>query len=100
MDISCRASAGTPPRGGLDAGVSIGLIQRYFTTKDQWPARPTQPEPTKDTAYRMLESMLPLLTSTVDGLILDMVTNQADMTHKVAKTCLRLAVDRAFGGLA
>lgn len=162
-------------RGGLaeaslatvakEAGTSVGLIQRYFSTKDELlafafahlldrahqridAARPTSPEPVAETAYRMLEAMLPLdderfaesvvwvaflagtlpdpaaiephvagmrqmhtllasagmsateailLTSTVDGLILDMVTNPADVTPAVATTCLRLAVDRAFG---
>ncbi|MCA1655933.1 MAG: TetR/AcrR family transcriptional regulator [Pseudonocardiaceae bacterium] len=162
-------------RGGLaeaslaavaqEAGVSVGLIQRYFSTKDELlafafahlldrvderltAAAPTSAEPVRDTAYRLLEKMLPLdeerfaesvvwvaflagtlpdpaaiaphvtgmrrmhqlltaagmataeavlLTSVVDGLILDMVTNPADVTPDVGRACLRLAVDRAFG---
>lgn len=163
-------------RGGLaeaslaaiaaEAGVSVGLIQRYFATKDELlafafdhllertlerieTARSARGdgEEVADTAYRMLETMLPLdeerfaesavwvaflagalptpsglephvvamrrmheaigalvssveavlLTSVVDGLILDMVTNPADVTPELARRCLRLAVDRAFG---
>jgi TetR/AcrR family transcriptional regulator, transcriptional repressor of bet genes len=149
-----------------EAGVSVGLIQRYFATKDEllefafgcltdrtyqrldhaWRER-HENENIADTVYRMLETMLPLdeerfaeslvwvaflagtlpahpalslhaaamrqmhdtlgaeiarveaalLTSVVDGLILDMVTNPADITPELATRVLRLAVDRAFG---
>ena len=161
-------------RGGLaeaslatvakEAGVSVGLIQRYFTTKAELldfafthlydrtieriaavPRTGSIPE----IAYLMLESMLPLdderfaeasvwvaflagtmpnpeaiaphvagmrrmhgelmgnglpraeavlLTSVVDGLSLDLVTGQGEVTAEDARACLRLAVDRAFGG--
>jgi TetR/AcrR family transcriptional repressor of bet genes len=163
-------------RGGLaeasltavadEAGVSVGLIQRYFSTKDQLLAFAfgylldraqerldaarlprSEAEDIADTAYRMFLAMLPLdeerfaesvvwvaflagalpkpsalephvvamrqmheaigavtsemeavlLTSVVDGLILDMVTNPTDVTPQVATSILRLAVDRAFG---
>jgi TetR/AcrR family transcriptional regulator, transcriptional repressor of bet genes len=149
-----------------EAGVSVGLIQRYFSTKDELlefafgyltdrtfqrldAARQErrEDEAIADTVYRMLETMLPLdeerfaeslvwvaflagtlpthpalslhaaamrhmhqalgaqtspveallLTSVVDGLILDMVTNPADVTPTLARRSLRLAVDRAFG---
>ncbi|HEX6354790.1 TetR/AcrR family transcriptional regulator [Actinophytocola sp.] len=148
-----------------EAGVSVGLIQRYFSTKDEllefafgcltdrtfqrldtaWGER-REGEDIADTVYRMLETMLPLdeerfaealvwvaflagtlpahpalslhaaamrqmhealgaetshveavlLTSVVDGLILDMVTNPADVTPELATRGLRLAVDRVF----
>lgn len=78
-------------RGGLveaslstvakEAGVSVGLIQRYFTTKAE-----------------LLE--FALLTSVVDGLCLDMVTSPAEVTPELARACLRRAVERAFGGAA
>lgn len=161
-------------RGGLagaslstvanEAGVSVGLIQRYFTTKaellefafnhllDRTYARLEAVRPAgnvADTTYLMLEAMLPLdeerftesvvwvaflagtlpnpeaiephvagmrrmhrtlaaagmstveavlLTSVVDGLVLDMVTSPAEVTPELARACLRRAVDRAFGG--
>jgi AcrR family transcriptional regulator len=144
------------------AGVSVGLIQRYFPTKDELLAfvfahlvtrteeriaEVSRSGPPAAVAYRMLAAMLPLdderfaeaaawvaflagtlpapaaiaphvdgmrrlhdaltaagvdwteavlLVSTVDGLILDMVTNPADITPAVATECLRRAVERAF----
>jgi TetR/AcrR family transcriptional regulator, transcriptional repressor of bet genes len=161
-------------RGGLveaslsvvarEAGVSVGLIQRYFTTKaellqfafnhllDRTVERldaVRRTDSIADTTYLMLEAMLPLdeerftesvvwvaflagtlaspeaiephvanmrrmhrtlaaagmstidatlITSVVDGLVLDMVTSPAEVTPELAKACLRRAVDRAFGG--
>jgi TetR/AcrR family transcriptional regulator, transcriptional repressor of bet genes len=149
-----------------EAGVSVGLIQRYFTTKaellefafnhllDSTYQRLEDVRPTEDaaeTTYLMLEAMLPLdeerftesvvwvaflagtlpnpkaiephvssmrrmhrllaaagmstveavlLTSVVDGLCLDMVTSPTEVTPELARSCLRRAVDRAFGGEA
>jgi TetR/AcrR family transcriptional regulator, transcriptional repressor of bet genes len=159
-------------RGGLpgaslsavaeEAGVSVGLIQRYFATKDELLAfvfayLVTRTEervaevdvagPRAEVAFRRLAAMLPLdderfaessawvaflagtlpapgaiaphvvgmrrmhaaltgagldraeavlLVSTVDGLILDMVTNPEDVAPAVAAECLRRAVERAF----
>jgi AcrR family transcriptional regulator len=161
-------------RGGLaeaslatvakEAGVSVGLIQRYFTTKaelldfafahlyDRAIERievVPRTGSTAETAFLMLESLLPLdeerftevtlwvaflagtmpnpaaiephvagmrrmhrllveaglsraeavlLVSVVDGLSLDLVTGQGEVTPEDARVCLRLAVDRAFGG--
>jgi TetR/AcrR family transcriptional regulator, transcriptional repressor of bet genes len=147
-----------------EAGVSVGLIQRYFTTKaellefafnhllDRALERLEAVTPADDiagTTYLMLEALLPLdeerftesvvwiaflagtlpnpaaiephvvstrrmhrllatagmpsveavlLTSVVDGLCLDMVTSPTEVTPELARTCLRRAVDRAFGG--
>ncbi|OLF17197.1 TetR/AcrR family transcriptional regulator [Actinophytocola xanthii] len=161
-------------RGGLaeaslsavaeEAGVSVGLIQRYFTTKAELlnfafnhlldrtyerllAVRPV--DDTTETTYLMLEALLPLdeerfteavvwvafladtlpsptarkphvsamlrmhralvsagmstveavmLTSVLDGLILDMVASPELVTPELARACLRRAVDQAFGG--
>ena len=147
-----------------EAGVSVGLIQRYFTTKAELLdfafthlydraieriALVPRTGTTAETAYLMLETLLPLdderfaevtvwvaflagtmpnpaaiephvagmrrmhgllmgaglpraeavlLVSVVDGLSLDLVTGQGEVTPEDARACLRLAVDRAFGG--
>ncbi len=163
-----------------EAGVSVGLIQRYFRTRrdllqfafDHLEVRAGERlaaavavrrtgEPVRETAYAMLETLLPLdeermaesvvwlaflaagavdeellaphqagmrymhesiaagirqsiaagtspeqldadlearlLTSLVDGLVIDMATNRKDITPESARRVLATAVDRAFG---